>query len=226
MVEAKILNLAITDKGFAVILKPIKSEKVVPISIAYLEAQSIMSSLIGYKIERPLTHDIVNSIFQNCNIRLINVIIDNVHIDTFFSKLVIEYNGKNIFIDSRPSDAIALSLKSKAPIFIEEHVIEKAGIILENNDGLMKVKDSIPFTYQRFDREDIKENSEETFILQNDKTINEDNMENNDNVDTSAVKENNKKNKEELQKLLDQAVKEERYEDAAKYRDELDNLID
>ncbi|WP_297278022.1 bifunctional nuclease family protein [uncultured Brachyspira sp.] len=226
MVEAKILNLAITDKGFAVILKPIKSEKVVPISIAYLEAQSIMSSLIGYKIERPLTHDIVNSIFQNCNIRLINVIIDNVHIDTFFSKLVIEHNGKNIFIDSRTSDAIALSLKSKAPIFIEEHVIEKAGIILENNDGLMKVKDSIPFTYQRFDREEIKENNEETFILQNDKTINEDNMENNDSSDTSAVKENNKKNKEELQKLLDQAVKEERYEDAAKYRDELDNLID
>ena len=226
MVEAKILNLAITDKGFVVILKPEKSDKVVPISIAYLEAQSIMSSLIGYKIERPLTHDIVNSIFQNCNIRLINVIIDNVHIDTFFSKLVIEHNGKNIFIDSRPSDAIALSLKSKAPIFIEEHVIEKAGIILENNDGLMKVKDSIPFTYQRFDREEIKENNEETFILQNDKTINEDNMENNDSSDTSAVKENNKKNKEELQKLLDQAVKEERYEDAAKYRDELDNLID
>ena len=222
MVEAKILNLAITDKGFAVILKPIKSEKVVPISIAYLEAQSIMSSLIGYKIERPLTHDIVNSIFQNCNIRLINVIIDNVHIDTFFSKLVIEHDGKNIFIDSRPSDAIALSLKSKAPIFIEEHVIEKAGIILENNDGLMKVKDSIPFTYQRFDREDIKEN-EENFIFSQEKTINEDNIENNDNKD--AAKEN-KKNKEELQKLLDQAVKEERYEDAAKYRDELDNLIE
>ncbi|WP_297204385.1 bifunctional nuclease family protein [uncultured Brachyspira sp.] len=218
MVEAKILNLAITDKGFAVILKPIKLEKVVPISIAYLEAQSIMSSLIGYKIERPLTHDIVNSIFQNCGIRLINVIIDNVHIDTFFSKLVIEHNGKNIFIDSRPSDAIALSLKSKAPIFIEEHVIEKAGIILENSEGLMKVKDSIPFTYQRFDREDIKENNEESLIIQNDNSVNEDNL------DKDIPKDNNKKNKEELQKLLDQAVKEERYEDAARYRDELDNL--
>ena len=218
MVEAKILNLAITDKGFAVILKPIKLEKVVPISIAYLEAQSIMSSLIGYKIERPLTHDIVNSIFQNCGIRLINVIIDNVNIDTFFSKLVIEHNGKNIFIDSRPSDAIALSLKSKAPIFIEEHVIEKAGIILENSEGLMKVKDSIPFTYQRFNRKDIKENNEESLIIQNDNSVNEDNL------DKDIPKDNNKKNKEELQKLLDQAVKEERYEDAARYRDELDNL--
>ena len=217
MVEAKILNLAITDKGFVVILKPEKSDKVVPISIAYLEAQSIMASLIGYKIERPLTHDIVSSIFQNCNIRLINVIVDNVHADTFFSKLVIEFNGKNIFIDSRPSDAIALSLKSKAPILIEEHVVEKAGIILEENDTLMKVKDSIPFTYQRFDRDELKENgSENIFIKKDPEEIN----------NSSNIKDSGKKNKEELQRLLDQAVREERYEDAARYRDELDNLTE
>ncbi|MEI0700587.1 bifunctional nuclease family protein [Brachyspira intermedia] len=221
MVEAKILNLAITDKGFVVILKPEKSDKVVPISIAYLEAQSIMCSLIGYKIERPLTHDIIYSIFQNCNIRLINVIIDNVHIDTFFAKLVIEHNAKNIFIDSRPSDAIALSLKSKAPIFIEEHVIEKAGILLEENDNLMKVKEGIPFTYQKFERDELikEKNGENIFVKKEPEKIN--------NIDNNQLNSNNnKKNKEELQKLLDQAVKEERYEDAAKYRDELDNLTE
>ncbi|MCZ9851715.1 bifunctional nuclease family protein [Brachyspira hyodysenteriae] len=222
MVEAKILNLAIIDKGFVVILKPEKSDKVVPISIAYLEAQSIMSSLIGYKIERPLTHDIIYSIFQNCSIRLINVIIDNVHADTFFAKLVIEHNGKNIFIDSRPSDAIALSLKSKAPIFIEEHVIEKSGILLEENDNLMKVKEGIPFTYQKFERDELKEkNAENIFVKKEPEEIN-----NADNQQSNINTNNNKKNKEELQKLLDQAVKEERYEDAAKYRDELDNLTE
>ena len=220
MVEAKILNLAITDKGFVVILKPEKSDKVVPISIAYLEAQSIMSSLIGYKIERPLTHDIIYSIFQNCNIRLINVIIDNVHIDTFFAKLVIEHNAKNIFIDSRPSDAIALSLKSKAPIFIEEHVIEKAGILLEENDNLMKVKEGIPFTYQKFERDELQEkNGDNIFVKKEPEEIN-------NRYNQQSNTNNNKKNKEELQKLLDQAVKEERYEDAAKYRDELDNLTE
>ena len=218
MVEAKILNLAITDKGFVVILKPEKSDKVVPISIAYLEAQSIMSSLIGYKIERPLTHDIIYSIFQNCNIRLINVIIDNVHTDTFFAKLVIEHNAKNIFIDSRPSDAIALSLKSKAPIFIEEHVIEKAGILLEENDNLMKVKEGIPFTYQKFERDELQEkNGDNIFVKKEPEEIN--------NTDTQQSNTNNKKkNKEELQKLLDQAVKEERYEDAAKLRDRINSL--
>ena len=167
MVEAKILNLAITDKYFVVMLKPENTEKVIPISIATLEAQSIMTSLIGYKKERPLTHDLINKIFNTCNIKLVNVIIDNIHMDTYFAKLVIEYDKNNVFIDSRPSDAIALALEFKCPIYVEEHVIEKAGIILNNN---------------------------------------------------------NVKTKEEIQRLLDQAIKEERYEDAAKYRDELDKL--
>ncbi len=128
---------------------------------------------------------------------------------------------KNIFIDSRPSDAIALSLKSKTPVFIEEHVIEKAGIVLEDNDNLIKVKDGIPFTYQRFDKNEIKE-GENIFLKRESENMN--------NIATDNTKvntaESNKKNKEELQELLDQAVKEERYEDAAKYRDELDNLIE
>ena len=199
MVEAKILNLAITDKYFVVMLKPENTEKVIPISIATLEAQSIMTSLIGYKKERPLTHDLINKIFNTCNIKLVNVVIDNIHMDTYFAKLVIEYDKNNVFIDSRPSDAIALALEFKCPIYVEEHVIEKAGIILENGEEAS----AVPFVYQRFDNneEDVSE------------------LDNNNN----AVN-NNIKTKEEIQRLLDQAIKEERYEDAARYRDELDKL--
>lgn len=213
MVEAKIFNLAITDKGFVVILKPVKYEKVIPISIAFLEAQSIMSSFIGYKIERPLTHDILGSIFLNCDIKLINIIIDNVLADTFFAKLVIEHNGKNIFIDARPSDAIAMALKLEASIFIEEHVIEKSGIIIEESESLIKSKNTVPFTYKNFDKENIIENKNSQIEKEELEAIIE-----------SENSKSNLKTKEEIQKLLDQAVKEERYEDAAKYRDELDNL--
>lgn len=200
MVEAKILNLAITDKYFVVMLKPENTEKVIPISIATLEAQSIMTSLIGYKKERPLTHNLINKIFSTCNIKLVNVVIDNIHMDTYFAKLVIEYDKNNVFIDSRPSDAIALALEFKCPIYVEEHVIEKAGIILENGEDAP----AVPFVYQRFDN--------------NEKDVSE--LDNNNN----AVNNNNIKTKEEIQRLLDQAIKEERYEDAAKYRDELDKL--
>ena len=206
MIEAKVHSLAITDKGFVVMLKPINSERVIPVFIDYLQAQSMATALFNYKMGRPLTHDLINNIFKNCNIRLVNIIIDNVHLDTYYSKLVIDHNGKNIFIDARPSDAIALALRFQASIFIEEHVIEKVGMVLEDsseNAKEMELKSGIPYNYQVFDKENNSENTKK---------------------DLKNNNENSIKTKEEIQKLLEQAVKEERYEDAAKYRDELNNL--
>lgn len=204
MIEAKVHSLAITDKGFVVMLKPINSERVIPIFIDYLQAQSMATALFNYKMGRPLTHDLINSIFQKCNIRLVNIIIDNVHLDTYYSKLVIEHNGKNEFVDARPSDAIALALRFQVSIFVEEHVIEKAGMIIEDNGSKeLEMKSGIPYNYQVFDKESNSENKRRDIKLNN---------------------ENGAKTKEEIKKLLEQAVKEERYEDAAKYRDELNNL--
>lgn len=204
MIEAKVHSLAITDKGFVVMLKPINSERVIPIFIDYLQAQSMATALFNYKMGRPLTHDLINSIFQKCNIRLVNIIIDNVHLDTYYSKLVIEHNGKNEFVDARPSDAIALALRFQVSIFVEEHVIEKAGMIIEDNGSKeLEMKSGIPYNYQVFNKEANSENKRRDIKLNN---------------------ENGVKTKEEIQKLLEQAVKEERYEDAAKYRDELNNL--
>ena len=197
MIEAKVHSLAITDKGFVVMLKPINSERVIPIFIDYLQAQSMATALFNYKMGRPLTHDLINSIFQKCNIRLVNIIIDNVHLDTYYSKLVIEHNGKNEFVDARPSDAIALALRFQVSIFVEEHVIEKAGMIIEDNGSKeLEMKSGIPYNYQVFDKEANSENKRRDIKLNN---------------------ENGAKTKEEIQKLLEQAVKEERYEDAAKY---------
>ena len=193
MIEAKVHSLAITDKGFVVMLKPINSERVIPIFIDYLQAQSMATALFNYKMGRPLTHDLINSIFQKCNIRLVNIIIDNVHLDTYYSKLVIEHNGKNEFVDARPSDAIALALRFQVSIFVEEHVIEKAGIIIEDNGSKeLEMKSGIPYNYQVFDKEANSENKRRDIKLNN---------------------ENGVKTKEEIQKLLEQAVKEERYED-------------
>lgn len=207
MIEAKVHSLAITDKGFVVMLRPINSEKVIPIFIDYLQAQSMATALFNYKMGRPLTHDLINSIFKNCNIRLVNIIIDNVHLDTYYSKLVIDHNGKNILIDARPSDAIALALRFQASIFVEENVIEKAGMVLDDSGETAKesdVKSGIPYNYQVFDKENSSDNTKRDL--------------------KSNGNESGVKTKEEIKKLLEQAVKEERYEDAAKYRDELNNL--
>ena len=182
MIEAKVHSLAITDKGFVVMLKPINSERVIPIFIDYLQAQSMATALFNYKMGRPLTHDLINSIFQKCNIRLVNIIIDNVHLDTYYSKLVIEHNGKNEFVDARPSDAIALALRFQVSIFVEEHVIEKAGIIIEDNGSKeLEMKSGIPYNYQVFDKEANSENKRRDIKLNN---------------------ENGIKTKEEIQKLF------------------------
>lgn len=95
-------------------------------------------------------------------------------------------------------------MRFQVSIFVEEHVIEKAGMIIEDNGSKeLEMKSGIPYNYQVFDKEANSENKRRDIKLNN---------------------ENGVKTKEEIQKLLEQAVKEERYEDAAKYRDELNNL--
>lgn len=206
MLEAKILNLAITDKGFAIILKPIISRKVLPIFIAPLEAQSIMTGFLELSQSRPLTHDLIKNILDNCSVNIIHIVIESIQMDTFFAKIVIENNGKTISIDSRPSDAIALSLRAKAPIFIEEALLETTGLILEDNDSVINRKDTVPFKYQVFDKESDTKSDENKTKHPEDFELDK----------LSRI--------EEIKRLLDLAIKEERYEDAARLRDELDKL--
>lgn len=199
MLEAKIVNLAVTDKGFALILKPEDGEKVVPIFIGALEAQSITMVLLGLTQPRPLTHDLFTNVLSKFNIALERIIIDDLRNDTFYAKMVFEQGGDILRLDSRPSDAIAMALRSKAPVFVEEKVVEEAGIFLDEQDGKISFKDSFPIG-----EKDEPETSESSTENEEEKT------------------EKPKNRKEELLLLLDNAVKEERYEDAAKLRDELE----
>lgn len=206
MLEAKILNLAITDKGFAIILKPIISDMVLPIFIAPLEAQSIMTGFLGLNQSRPLTHDLIKNILDNCSANILHIVIESVQMDTFFAKIVIEHNGKTVSIDSRPSDAIALSLRAKASIFIEEALLETAGLILEDSDSIINIRDTVPFKYQVFDKDSETGSAHSK-------------ANNSDNIESNKIAKI-----EEIKKLLEIAIKEERYEDAVRYRDELDRL--
>lgn len=213
MLESKIVNLAITDRGFALILKPNDSEKVVPIFIATMEAQSIMIGFLGFEQQRPLSHDIFKDILVKCSIELKYVIITEIREDTFYSKIVIESRDGILEIDSRPSDAIALALRMKALIYLEEEVLDAAGIIIDESDSVDLGK-SVPFNYQSFDFDQIKENISADTQLQERAKQKEKNDDENQNISE----------KEKLLKMLEDAVREERYEDAALYRDKLKNM--
>ena len=133
MIEAEIWGIAETGDGFMIFIKPLTSEYSVPIFIGQLEAQAILIGFGGISISRPLTADLLQNLVKEANFELLRIEISDLKDNTFFASLVFKKpKGGELIIDSRPSDALALAVRCKSPIFIDEKVVEKAGIITED----------------------------------------------------------------------------------------------
>jgi bifunctional DNase/RNase len=158
------------NKGFAVILKDDVNNKWLPIYIGPFEAQAIAFELEGQKLPRPSTHDLIKNIFDTLNTKVLKVTVVALKDNTFFANITVEINGVIKEIDSRPSDAIAIALRTKSPIFISQKVMDQAGM------------DAMPH--------------------ENEKT----------------------KKLRELQAQLDELIKQEKYEEAAKIRDQINKI--
>jgi bifunctional DNase/RNase len=135
MVEAEIWTIARMEQGNAVLLRPLGSEISVPIFIGQLEAQSI---LIGYGevvVPRPLTHDLLLNLLRHLGLELIRIEVHDLRDNTFYARLILtgqKYSEKNpLILDSRPSDAFALAVRRKCPVFIAEKVVEQAGVSVD-----------------------------------------------------------------------------------------------
>jgi len=118
-----------------VILKEKAAERYLPIWIGPAEADAIAVKLQEYQVPRPLTHDLLGNIIGALGAAVSSIIVCDLQNDTFFAKIVLAFNGNQIEIDSRPSDAIALAVRVKVPIFAEETVLDKAGIIIDPETG-------------------------------------------------------------------------------------------
>ncbi len=127
-VEAEIWTIAHTDQGNAVLIKPLGTEIVVPIFIGQLEAQSILIGLGNVPMPRPLTHDLFLSMLKRAGMELLKIEITELREGTFYAQLVLNKKGKEIVLDARPSDSIAIAVRKKCPIFIAESVIDETGI--------------------------------------------------------------------------------------------------
>ena len=98
--------------------------RLLPIIIGIFEAESIRMKVRGVKTARPLTHDLLKDTIEQLGATLERIVIDNLEKGTFFAKLVLKTNnGHEVRVDARPSDAIALALRTEAPIFVEEKVL-------------------------------------------------------------------------------------------------------
>ena len=129
-VESVRINLATNQR--VVILKEGQGERYLFIWIATAEAYSIAMELQGTTSLRPLTHDLLKSVIAELGGKIVSVIINDLADDIFYARLVLDADGRHVEIDSRPSDAIALAVRVKAPIYVSENVLDSAGVTLQN----------------------------------------------------------------------------------------------
>ena len=109
-----------------VILKEVDGERTLPIWIGLLEATAIASELEGIKFSRPMTHDLLKSIIDLIDIKVNKVEVCDLKNNTYYALIHFTHKGEDVSIDARPSDALALSLRVNAPIFVAEEVIDKS----------------------------------------------------------------------------------------------------
>ncbi len=126
LVEAEIWSIARIGQDNAVLIRPVGTQLAVPIYIDQSQTQSILIGLGNVPLPRPLTHDLLISTLKQIGVQIQRVEITSLKDGTYFAQLILEHNGEKIIIDSRPSDSIALAVRTKCPIFIAEEVVAEA----------------------------------------------------------------------------------------------------
>lgn len=150
MVPVKVQKISFhpPSRSYAVILTEINGERKLPVIVGSFEAQSIALAMEAMETPRPLTHDLIGLLINEIDANLVAVRITNIEDGIFYASLDIngEITGKRS-IDSRPSDAIAVGLRMKAPIMISDELFEEAGlseseyISSKNSDKVLSVKE-------------------------------------------------------------------------------------
>ena len=186
MIPVKFDQLLFSNMGFVILLKE-EEGRTLPIFIGAAEARAIALYMKKIVTPRPLTHDLLKNILDYLECRIKRVEVCDLKEGTFYAKLVLERDGIEMEIDSRPSDAIALARLASAPIFVAESVMDEAGGVsfagLETEIAEQKPADQKP-------NEEEAEHDQLT----------------------------------KLKKELEKAVEEERYEDAARIKKEIERL--
>ena len=133
MLELNIDSIRVSPMNYqrVVILKDKESDRYLPIWIGPAEADAITVKLQDLSVPRPLTHDLILTVLETLGGAVKHILVDNLENDTFYAKIVIDVGGETKEIDSRPSDAMALAVRTQVPIFANEEVMEKAAILMD-----------------------------------------------------------------------------------------------
>lgn len=135
MIEVTIdsIRVSLMSQQRIVILREKNAERYLPIWIGVYEAESITIALQEVEVARPLTHDLLKNIFNQLDARVLRVEVVALRDDTFYGNIVVETDGSTLNIDSRPSDALAIAVRTHVPILVARSVMDSAGIIPEED---------------------------------------------------------------------------------------------
>jgi bifunctional DNase/RNase len=133
--KVKFLTFDSTSNGFVVLLMDLANKTGLPIWIGPFEANAIAMKLKKIGSQRPMTHDLIHSILNNLESKVIKIVVNDLKENTYYALIYLNRKGDEIVIDSRPSDAIAIALAVDAPIFVSDQVIEKAKTIDMEKEG-------------------------------------------------------------------------------------------
>ncbi|MGN6379513.1 MAG: bifunctional nuclease family protein [Gaiellales bacterium] len=111
-----------------VLLRTLDGNRFLPIWIGHPEAAAILMKLQGTPTARPMTHDLVTSMLTELNATVAKVVVTELRENTFHASITLQVNGSEIEIDSRPSDALALAVRTEAPIFVADEVMDDSAI--------------------------------------------------------------------------------------------------
>lgn len=190
------LSSSQSDVGhFALVLGEVKGNRRLPIIIDGYQARAIALEMESIKPNRPMTHDLFVTMARTFNIDLVEVLITDLKEGIFYAKLVFEQNGEQYEIDSRTSDAVAIGVRFKVPIFTYESVLSVAGIVVSESD--LEEENDDYFTEE-------EEGDEESDEIPADETI-----------EDKIVR---------MKREMDGAIGDEDYEKAARLRDEIARL--
>ena len=135
MIEMKVAGIVLNaaNRSPMILLKDSSERRALPIFIGQDQAEAIIKALEGHRPSRPLTHDLIANIFNDCNINLERIIIHSLTDEIFYAVLCIELNGVKKEIDCRPSDAVAVAIRTNSPIWVLEEVIADASIPVDRD---------------------------------------------------------------------------------------------
>jgi bifunctional DNase/RNase len=135
-VSIEAIRVSLMNYNRVVVLKEKDADRYLTIYIGAAEADAIAIRLQDVSVARPMTHDLLTNVMSELGARVTRVVVSEVKNDTYFARLFLSINDREVEIDSRPSDAIALAVRAEVPIFVADAVIDQAGVLLDDQGAV------------------------------------------------------------------------------------------